>query len=42
MDLRAAFDSVNRGVLVETMRKKKMREGLVKRVEEVIRETRAR
>lgn len=31
VDLRAAFDSVNKGVLVEIMRRKGIREGLVKR-----------
>jgi len=42
VDLKAAFDSVDRGVLIEAMRERGIREGLVKRVEEVMRETRNR
>lgn len=42
MNLRAAFDTVDRGVLVETMKRKELREGLVKRVKEVVRETKRR
>lgn len=42
MNLKAAFDSVDRGVFVETMKQKGIREGLVERVEEVLRETRSR
>lgn len=42
VDLRAAFDTVDRGVLIKTMRRKGVREGLVKRVEEVLRETKSR
>lgn len=38
VELRAAFDSVDRGVLVEMIRRKGIREGLVRRVEEVIRQ----
>lgn len=41
VDLRAAFDSVDRGILIR-MRKKGIREGLIKRVEEVLRETKSR
>lgn len=39
VDLRAAFDSVDRRILAI---RKGMREGLMRRVEEVIRETRSR
>jgi len=39
MDLRAAFDSVDRKQISETMRGRGVREGLVKRCEEVLRET---
>lgn len=42
IDLRAAFDSVNREVLVREMRKRRVSEGLVVRCEEVLRETRHR
>lgn len=35
INLKAAFDTVNRGVLIETMRKEGIREGLVKRTEEM-------
>lgn len=42
INLKAAFDSVYRGVLVDTMRRKGIRKRLVKRVEEVFRETRRR
>lgn len=41
-DLRTAFDSVDREKLVEAMRKRRVREGLVVRCEELIRETRNR
>lgn len=40
VDLRA--DSVDRGVLVKAMRKREVRKELVKRCEEVLRETRCR
>lgn len=39
VDLKAAFDSVDRRVFLEDMRKRDVREGLVKRCEEVLRET---
>lgn len=41
VDLKVAFDSVNRGVLVDLMKKKGIREGLIiyKRCEEVLTET---
>lgn len=42
VDLRTAFDSVDRKVLIEMMRKKEIREGLIRRVEEVLRETKSR
>lgn len=42
VDLRNVFDSVDRGVLIETMRKRGVREGLVERCEEVLRETKCR
>lgn len=40
--LKAAFDSVDRGVLVKTMRERGIREGLVERVGKVLGETRSR
>lgn len=40
VDLRAAFDLVDRKILA--IRRKGIREGLMRRVEEVIRETRSR
>jgi len=42
VDLKAAFDSVDREVLICTMRQRGIREGLIERVEEVMRETRSR
>lgn len=42
VDLRAAFDSVDRGELIKSMRKKGMREGLIERTEELLRETKCR
>lgn len=42
VDLKAAFDSVDREVLVGTMRECGIREGLTVSVEQVIRETRSR
>lgn len=41
-DIRAAFDSVERGILIGMIRKKGIRKGLIRRVEEVLRETRNR
>lgn len=38
VDLKVAFDSVNRGVLVDLMRKRGIKEGLIKRCEEVLTE----
>lgn len=42
VDLKAAFDSVDRGILIRAMRERGVREGLVERVEEMLRETRSR
>ncbi|KMQ90728.1 axoneme-associated protein [Lasius niger] len=39
IDLKAAFDSVDRGILVEAMRERGVREGLVRRCKEVLEET---
>lgn len=39
VDLKAAFDSVNRGVLLKALRERGVRERLVKRCEEIVRET---
>jgi len=38
IDLKAAFDSVNRGILVKAMEEREVRGGLIRRIEEVIRE----
>lgn len=42
VDLRAAFDSVDRGKLIEAMRDRGVREGLIDRCEDMVRETRNR
>lgn len=42
VDLKAAFDLVDRGVLVRAMREKGIRKELTKKVEEVLRETKSR
>lgn len=42
VDLKAAFDSVDRKILVKTMRERGIREGLIVRIEEMLRETRSR
>jgi len=42
VDLRAAFDSVDRGILLRALRERGVREGLVVRVAELIRETKSR
>ncbi|KAL6421061.1 hypothetical protein ACFW04_013585 [Cataglyphis niger] len=42
IDLKAAFDSVDRRKLVEAMRERGMREGLIRRSEDIMRETRNR
>lgn len=42
IDMKAAFDSVDRDSLMESMRKRGVKEGLVARCEEVLRETTSR
>lgn len=42
MDLKAAFDSVDRGILGREMRKRGVRERLVRRCEDIFRKTRDR
>jgi len=42
VDLKAAFDSVDREVLSEALRERGVREGLVERIEAVLRETKSR
>lgn len=42
VDLKAAFDSVDKGILLEAMRKRGIREGLSKRVEEMMKETKSK
>lgn len=42
IDLKAAFDSVDRRRLVSAMKERGVREGLVERVQEVLRETKSR
>ena len=42
VDLKAAFDSVDRGKLIEAMRERGIRKGLVSRVERILKETRSR
>lgn len=42
MDLKAAFDTVSRKTVVEAVKGRGVREGLVERIEEVLRETRCR
>lgn len=42
VDLKAAFDSVDKGVLKREMRARRIRERLIGRVEEVMRETKSR
>lgn len=42
IDLKAAFDLVDRKILVEAMRKRGIRVGLTERVVEILRETRIR
>lgn len=41
MNLKAAFDSMDRGVLIEAMRERKIRERLIGRVEEMVKETKS-
>lgn len=42
VNLKAAFDSIDRRILVKTMRERGIRTELVEKVEEVLRETRSR
>lgn len=42
IDLKAAFDSVNRGTLIKAIKERGIREGLTERIEEVVRETKSR
>lgn len=42
IDLKATFDTVDRAILLEMIRKKRIREGLIGRMEEALRETRCR
>jgi len=42
VDIKAAFDSVDRGVLMDSMREREIREGLIERMEEILKETRSR
>lgn len=41
VDLKAALDSVDRGILIRIMRKRGIRKGLIKRVTKVLTETRS-
>lgn len=42
VDLKAVFDMIDREVLLESMRERGIREGLVKRMEKMLRETKSR
>lgn len=42
VDLKAAFDSVDKEVLIKEMRERGIKEGMVEKVEEVLRETKSR
>lgn len=42
VDLKAAFDSVDRRVLIKAMRERGIREGLIERLQEVIRATKSK
>jgi len=42
VDFKAAFDSVDRRVLLEAMRERGIKRGLINRVEEILRETKSR
>lgn len=39
IDLKAAFDSIDRGVLVKAMEERGVRGGVIRRIEEMVRET---
>lgn len=41
VDMKAAFDSVDRRILYKTMKERGIREGLIERVKEVFRETKS-
>jgi len=42
VDLKAAFDSVDRDILIRTMRERGVREGLIDRIEVILRETKSK
>lgn len=42
VDLKAAFDTTDKAILLEIMEKSGIREGLIRRIEEVLRKTRCR
>ncbi|XP_024890196.1 golgin subfamily A member 6-like protein 22 [Temnothorax curvispinosus] len=42
VDLKASLDLVDRGVLIKSIREREIREGLVRKTEEILRETRSR
>lgn len=42
INLKAAFDSLDRRILINTMNERRIREGLIERVEKVLRETNCR
>lgn len=42
IDLKAAFDSIDRGVLVKAMEERGVRGGLIRTIEEMVRETKCR
>jgi len=42
VNFKAAFDSIDRGVLLEAMRERGIKRGLIKRVEEILREMKSR
>lgn len=42
VNLKAAFDIMDKGVLIEDMRKKGLRKGLIERVQELLKKTKSR
>lgn len=42
VDLKAVFNTMDRAILIETMRRRDIREELIERIEEVLSETRCR
>lgn len=42
VDLKAAFDSVDKGILIKVMRERGIREELIDRVREIVEKTRSR